>query len=98
MWMTCVNRHNGDAHDLQKVETFEFTTAAIHTQGKKAYSNTTPYRACVSARMPGCCDDVAGMGYGLHTPSLSYLFHYLHLRGCGVHTALHCASLQSSLA
>ena len=72
--MICVNRHNGDVHGLQKVETFEFTTAAIHTQGKKAYSNTTPYRACVSARMPGCCDDVAGMGYGLHTPSLNSLF------------------------
>ena len=36
---------------VQNVETYAYTTAAIHTQGKKAYSNATPYRACFSARL-----------------------------------------------
>jgi hypothetical protein len=48
---------------VQNVETYAYTTAAIHTQGKKAYSNATPYRACFSARLPGCCNTDVGMGW-----------------------------------
>ncbi len=53
------------AHFAQAVDGLAFSTGAIHTLGKKSYSSGTPYRACFSAALPGCCNTTVGQGYAL---------------------------------